>query len=95
LQKFFLIYATPKLFGESRGIAIQNREAMPAKGWAKCSVAPERRDFNPKPGLRKRDSAAMLGAHETVRAAEGEKHQNHQGCDQQKRVHHFLFSRLA
>jgi hypothetical protein len=42
--------------------------------------------------LRKRDSVAMLGAHETVWAAEAEKTQNRQCCDQQKRVHHFLLS---
>jgi hypothetical protein len=39
----------PGLRGGSPGIAIQNREAIPAKGWAKCDVSLERGDdYNPK-----------------------------------------------
>ena len=39
----------PGLRGESPGIAVQNREAVPAKGWAKCDVSLERGDdHNPK-----------------------------------------------
>jgi hypothetical protein len=79
LQKFFLIYATPKLFAP--GIAIQNREAIPAKGWAKCDVSLERGDdHNPK--LRyEANSMAILVANETVWAADAEKTQNRQRCD--------------
>jgi hypothetical protein len=93
LQKVFLIYATPKLFaprvpagqpglrGGSPGIAIQNREAIPAKGWAKCDVSLERGDdHNPK--LRyEANSMAILVANETVWAADAEKTQNRQRCD--------------
>jgi hypothetical protein len=71
----------PGLRGGSPGIAIQNREAIPAKGWAKCDVSLERGDdHNPK--LRyEANSMAILVANETVWAADAEKTQNRQRCD--------------
>ena len=71
----------PGLRGGSPGIAIQNREAIPAKGWAKCDVSLERGDdHNPK--LRyEANSMAILVANDTVWAADAEKTQNRQRCD--------------
>ena len=72
----------PGLRGQSPSTAVQNREAIPAKGWGLSSTPRRDAETTTIPGCARSDLVPTPGANETVWPSETEKTQNGQCCNQ-------------